>query len=252
MRAADGSEQPLLTSAQLPTGTKWLMTPAVSPDGARLCVVAVTDENLTALWILSLSAGRPVRLTNVAEPKEFGGSWSPDGSRFVYLVGRSGFVDLWVVKTTGEAPPTLLRSKVASSLPEWSADGKWIKFRDPKDGWSLLSPDGKEVRSFGTLDGAIEVTVSQDGSQFHGLRFKDEKLFLFRFDLSTRKQTDSGEIDRDNYPQSSLVPGIRLSLSADGKSILYQSIQYRSSLWMLEGFPQPSFWGRVQDLFLRR
>jgi len=45
---------------------------------------------------------------------------------------------------------------------------------------------------------------------------------------------------------------LRLSLSPDGKSLLYPTMQTRNSLWLVDNIPQPSFWGRFQDLLFRR
>jgi hypothetical protein len=46
----------------------------------------------------------------------------------------------------------------------------------------------------------------------------------------------AGDVGTGFAPGSYLRPGIRFSLSADGKSILYPSYSIKRSLWMLEGF----------------
>jgi hypothetical protein len=48
-----------------------------------------------------------------------------------------------------------------------------------------------------------------------------------------------GDVGTEFVPLSYLRPGIRFSLSPDGKSILYPSYSIKSSLWMLEGFDAP-------------
>lgn len=61
------------------------MTPSLSPSGDRIIFAKGDDSGTIRLWISSLSGGSPVRLTNVEAGAEFGGAWSPDGSRFSYL-----------------------------------------------------------------------------------------------------------------------------------------------------------------------
>jgi len=49
-------------------------------------------------------------------------------------------------------------------------------------------------------------------------------------------------------PISYSNPGIRLSLSPDGKSILYPSIRRTSSLWMMEGFDRPGWVDQLREM----
>jgi hypothetical protein len=48
-----------------------------------------------------------------------------------------------------------------------------------------------------------------------------------------------GDVGSEFAPNSFLGPGIRFSLSPDGKSILYPTHSSKTSLWMLEGFDAP-------------
>lgn len=36
-----------------------------------------------------------------------------------------------------------------------------------------------------------------------------------------------------------MTPGIRLSLSPDGKGVLYPTVDMQTSLWTIEGFRRP-------------
>lgn len=55
---------------------------------------------------------------------ESGGSWSPDGSQFVYLDSESM---LMTVKTSVNATPRVLKKEVDGlCLPDWSPTGEWI------------------------------------------------------------------------------------------------------------------------------
>jgi eukaryotic-like serine/threonine-protein kinase len=233
----EGADQPLVTPATFPAGaTTWFMDPALSPDADRLIYTRIEPNGHEFNWISSVAGGPPVRLTNDSSALEVSGGWSPDGKSFTYLIYRNNEFDVMTIKTTGEATPVLLRANVGS-LPEWSPDGHWIKFLDHEGGggWTLISSDGKTVRALGLTD-AIEMTFSKDSSHLYGIRREQGRGQLFSFDLATKQRKDIGEIAQDFMPRSFVNPGIRLSLSPDGKSILYPTERTSGSLWMLEGF----------------
>jgi Tol biopolymer transport system component len=154
-----------------------------------------------------------------------------------------------VVKTSGEATPAVLREKIGNGLPAWSSDGQWITFQDQSDaaGWSLISPDGKTVRTYGEPK-AIQVTFSADSKLLYGIRIDKDRRTLFSIDISTKAEKTIGDVGKDFAPGTYLNPGIRLSLSPDGKSILYPALRDASSLWMLEGFDPPGLLDRLQEM----
>jgi eukaryotic-like serine/threonine-protein kinase len=232
----DGRDQPLVTPASFPPGTTtWFMNPALSPSGDTLIYSRIDSSGRQLLWISSFSGGPPVRLTNDQNPGEEGGSWSPDGKSFTYLQYQNGHGNVMTIKTTGEAPPVLLQADVASFLPEWSPDGQWIKFMDGHGNWTLMSPDGKTKQEIGPLN-VVEMAFSKDSHRLYGIREDNGRGHLLSLDLATKQQKNIGDLAKDFVPSSYLSPGMRLSLSPDGKSILYPVFRTSASLWMLEGF----------------
>jgi serine/threonine protein kinase len=246
----DGWDRPIVTEASFPPGTTtWFMTPALSPTGDRVVYTRIDKDLQTAAWISSVSGGPPIRLTD-ARDSEFGGSWSPDGTRYAYWRLRNGNPSLMVVKTSGEATPAVLREKISNGLPAWSPDGKWITFQDHSDeadNWSLISPDGKTVRMVGEPK-AVQMTFSADSKLLYGIRLDKDRQTLFSIDIATKGEKTIGDVGKDFTPQSFLTPGVRLSLSPDGKSILYPALRDTSSLWMLEGFEQPGLLDRLREM----
>ena len=178
-----------------------------------------------------------MRLTDESNVTESGGSWSPDGNSFTYLRLRNGEISVMIVRTSGEATPVLLRANVGIRVPQWSPDAQWIKFLDHGGGggWTLISPDGKTVRALGIAD-TIEMTFSKDSRLLYGIRREQDRAHLFSLDIETRAVKDIGDLAKDFVPFSNLNPGMRLSLSPDGESILYPAMRNSASLWMLEGF----------------
>jgi Tol biopolymer transport system component len=59
-----------------------------------------------------LSGGPPVRLTDDQQSMEYGGSWSPDGSRFVYFKSQDGKYSLMIARTSGNVAPVSLKENI--------------------------------------------------------------------------------------------------------------------------------------------
>ena len=251
MRGEDG-DRPIVTADAFPaqTGSVFIL-PALSPQADRVLYARGSGgSNDQFNWISSLSGGPPVRLTNAKDVIERGGSWSPDGGRIAYWQFRNGFVSIMVVRTTGDATPVVLCEKAGVPLTEWSPDGQWIKFVDGRTagaGWTLASPDGKTLRSYGELH-TIDMTFSADSKRLYGVRMEPDRRTLFSLDIATKEVNTIGEISKDFTPSSYSNPGIRLSLSPDGRSVLYPATRRASSLWMMEGFPKPGWVDQLRDM----
>jgi Tol biopolymer transport system component len=151
-----------------------------------------------------------------------------------------------IAKTSGEATPMVLRETNGSILPEWSPDGQWIAFLD-RAGLNLISPDGKASRTVEAPD-AAQVTFSRDSKLLYGIRVEPTRCILFSIDIATKQTKNIGDFARDFAPSSYSNPGIRLSLSPDGKSILFPARRSTVGLWMLEGFTRPSWWDNVREM----
>ncbi|HLX45097.1 MAG TPA: hypothetical protein VKR43_16740, partial [Bryobacteraceae bacterium] len=243
----EGTDRPIVTPDIFPPGTSLFASPALSPGADRVVYTRGDDMQRFQNWISAVSGGPPVRMTNEKEVVERGGAWSPDGTSIVYWEYGS-VPSIRIVKSTGEATPVTLRQS-ASNVPDWSPDGQWISFRDGTDevGWGVISPDGKTVRSFGEPQ-TIQVTFSPDSKRLYGIRVEPSRCVLYSIDIASKEKKIIGEISKDFTPASYSNPAIRLSVSPDGKSILYPAIRRSNSLWMLEGFDQPGWVDGLREL----
>ena len=105
------------------------------------------------------------------------------------------------------------------------------------------------MRSLGDLH-ADGCTFSRDGRMLYCVRWETDHETLFSVDIATGAQKTIGNLDADFRPASTLGPAIRLSLSPDGKSIVYgHSRSAVTNLWLLEGFKPKE--GLLQRLRLR-
>lgn len=257
LQSPDGTSHPIVTGRDFPAGTtQWLWSPILSPGGERVIYGRIghseaAGSSNSRIWISSVSGGAPVPATNETSTNESPGSWSPDGKWLVYLRYQNGKSDLMKVKTSGQDAPVVLKAGINSnsdSVPTWSPTGEWIEYND--QGENLISPDGKMTRALGKLN-ADACTFSRDGHQLYCMRLdNDARETLFSVDLMGKAEKVIGRLDADFRPSSSLSPAIRLSLSPDGKSIVYgQARSAVNNLWMLEGFSPKE--GLLQRLHLR-
>ena len=247
----EGWDRPIVTEEMFSPGTTdGFVTPALSPNADRVVYSRIDKDQQIQSWISSVSGGPPVRLTNGNGKKvfELGGSWSPDGSKIVYWSFAERKPTLMVVGTTGEAEPTMLREHVDGSLPTWSPDGRWIAYDDDSDavGWSIVSLDGKTVRSFGEPK-TIQMTFSPDSKLLYGIREETDRCVLYSIDIASKQEKTIGEFSLDFEPRSGTNPGIQITVAPDGKSILFPARRESSSLWMLEGFEHPGWFDELRE-----
>jgi eukaryotic-like serine/threonine-protein kinase len=249
VRLPDGSDRPVVTAQDFPPGSnKFFLNPTLSPDGQRIVYTRFDQAGADYLWMSSLSGGSPVRLTNAQSEGEVGGSWSPDGARFVYLSFAAGQFALKTVRTTGSAAPVILKKSIPEDdLPDCSPAGDWITFHDD-DGWSLISPDGKTTKFLGQINSEY-LAFSRDGKLLYGIDTGKteadlDRAMLFSLDPATLKRKDIKELGPDLIPETNIEPGVRLSLAPDGKSIAYTTARRRRNLWMLQGYRQPGWLSR--------
>jgi Tol biopolymer transport system component len=92
------------------------------------------------------------------------------------------------------------------------------------------------------------MTFSADSKKLYGIRVEPDRCVLYSLDIQTKEQKVIGDIAKDFTPASYSNPGIRLSLSPDGRSILYPAIRQSRSLWMVEGFDQPGWLDRFREM----
>src|SRR5262245_23782587 len=107
-----------------------------SPDGRRIVFTShpVTDDpqrsNLAEMYVINVDGTGLTRLTFNAE-EERGPSWSPDGSRIVYMCrigGGTAVFEICDMKADGSDRRQLTNNTVFDGTPTFSPDGQQILF----------------------------------------------------------------------------------------------------------------------------
>jgi eukaryotic-like serine/threonine-protein kinase len=250
VRSPEGSERPAVTAADSPSGIQFAIRPSISPDGERIIYQgAGADENGVRLWISTWSGGASIRLTNGPNVREYPGSWSPDGSQFVYLQKDGSTSSLATVRTSGNATPTVLKRDISgSALPVWSPTGQWVLYLD-KEGWQLISPDGKTSKELGKMN-TPSLVFSKDGRLLYGIDTGEkpaipDRATLFSLDPATLQRKVIKELGKDFAPKDANLVGTPFSMAPDGKNFVYSTLHFRFDLWMLTGYRQPGWRARI-------
>jgi Tol biopolymer transport system component len=185
----------------------------------------------------AVAGGPPVSLVKPGAGTDYPGSWSPEGNWFVYWHVENGLFSLRKVKTTGQAEPVVLKEDVrgrGGRVPVWSPAGDWILYFET-GGARLVSPDGKTTREISATN-VIAYAFSADGRSLYGIRRQAaDRLELISHEIAKGTEKTIGFLGPEHLPVSSLNPGLRLSLSPDGKSLTYSTVRSTSNLWLMEG-----------------
>jgi len=236
---AEGWDRPLFTPESVlieGAPAQLFGAPVFSRDGRRVAV-SVKGTSQILLYTAFVAGATPVRATSGDAHFEGTPTWSPDGNWIAYTRVADNAVMLSKVKPgSGEAPVEVARVS-PRSWPEWSPTGDWIAMNDEQKKLTLFSPDGAHSRQ---LPGDMGPTAwSRDGKTLYQLRLDPQALW--ETDIATghdRKLRDLPGL----RPFASFNPGLRASLTWDGKDVVYTVNRPRQEIWMLEGIQEPRTW----------
>lgn len=226
----DGSDPARLTSFNGPD----VLYPRWSPDGARLIFSALTGPNGNfESYTISSGGGNPHKL-NASEVRSIAHPiFSRDGRWIYFIPGpMQGSVDVWKIPSSGGKATQITRS--GAFRPEESPDGKLLYYgkRDTSGLWSIPVDGGDERKVLDSVT-ANNWTVASQGIYY--IDFAGEpgapKNLNF-YDFRTGKVSQVGQLEPT---VSTSFSGI--SVSADGRSLLYSDVtNVTSDLMLLDGF----------------
>ncbi len=130
------------TSAWAVTSQRRDLDVAWSPQGNLLATTVYRDLD-SEIWIVGVDGVQMVNLAGVTPGIDAYPTWSPDGSRILFMSERVGVPnawDIWIMNADGSAPNNLtIDFGAVNSSPRWSPTGNQIGFSSlPKDNDSEL------------------------------------------------------------------------------------------------------------------
>jgi Tol biopolymer transport system component/serine/threonine protein kinase len=208
------------------------MQPAFSPDGQWIAFRSEREGG--GIFVMGATGESVRRLTDVG----FNPAWSPDGKEIVFATegvflpfGRGSISQLWAVSVSSGQKRLITKGDAVQ--PAWSSDGNWIAYwaipldSGQRDLWIINSHGGLPIQL--TNDAAIDWNPvwSPDG---HYLYFSSDRggtMNLWRMAIDNT----SGKII--GQPEGFTAPtefGAHISVTHDGKKILYSAIEQRSNI----------------------
>ena len=130
-------------------GHKYL-SPKWSPDGKWLALTSTdgSPDGMADVCIMDIEGNQLKNLTQWPGVDEVG-SWSPDGSKIVFVSDRDGNREIYVMDSNGKNQVNLTNHPALDAAPTWSPDGTRIAFQSNREGAQDdiygMSPDGANV-----------------------------------------------------------------------------------------------------------
>ncbi len=264
-----GSPAPLITSTSIDA------FPQYSPDGSRIAFASDRAGGPLEIWLAGADGTNAVRLTRGSARGSSSPRWSPDGRSIAFDVqGADGRYDVWTIGVDGSGLRQLTRDPANDYLPSWSHEGRFVYFASNRTGrnevWRVPTSGGAEERVTG--DGGCVPLEALDGRTLYYLRSCANDALLARATAGGPERTLVPCVDGRTFAvgpggiyhvhcaeerdaarrvlhlldtvtgrdrtigalESQWTGG--LSVSPDGRSVIYSSGAISTDLMMIENF----------------
>jgi len=190
-RSAEGGGESVLINGLVRSAdgfhvVTWFDSPAVSPDGKRLAVVADNGNGHSDLEVFDTQTGKLVvalsERSNLADP-----AWSPDGKTIAVTSYSLGNPRILLVPADGRAANPVTTAEGEPYRASYSPDGNWLVYtlrHEGKNDLHAMQVSGTRKDLVLTTDGkSWNGVFSPDGKQLAFLREKDGAIDLYAVDL---------------------------------------------------------------------
>ena len=247
------------------------MRPELSPDGKK--VAFESDRlGFWDIWTCDVNGSRCDQITSL-HGTAGRARWSPDGRYIAFEFHPHERSEIYIVEVPGGVPRLLPTIPGSDNLsPSWSRDGKWIYFASKRGGeafqvWRVPAADGVPEQL--TRHGGISPVESVDGRYLYYSKYEQNGIWRMPLHGDGGEVRVLSDMDPDSWPNWALSTegiyflkfgkfrhaslafydfaentthtvwplekqaGWGLSLSSDGRSLLYIQDQFAESNLML-------------------
>lgn len=243
LRNKEEDIRPIITKIDYPDDeNNTIVNANISLDGSRVAFRVLGNKIGSKIFVVSTEGGKPTRLLSGDNFEQIS-SWSPDGKFLAVAIDSKGKRSGIAVAQVGtqEQPTILPNTNDYQSWAYWSPDGKWISYFNA---WGIVisSSAGKTKKVipspiFGSKRDII--IWSKDGSSLYIATSSGRMLYLYKIDINSGKSRIIDENKSDLTLGTYISYGLFGCLAPDGKSIVTTAEEYKSDIWIMEGFPKP-------------
>lgn len=225
VQSVAGGEAREVFSSSFCNGLRW------SPDGSRLlCLAARTSTEIPRAHLVPWPGGE------VRTFDSFGmvGAWAPDGRSFATALFSERMLYITDAATGARSSYQVGGDLSSVRDVDWSPRGDLIAVlsmnkRGNSTIWTM-TPDGKEVRSI--LADSLELGAPRftpDGRGMFLLKSNQESWDILKIDLGSRRGRQ-----RPNVLLSGVQMDPSITISRDGRTLLYARASTRQNLWSVD------------------
>jgi Tol biopolymer transport system component/tRNA A-37 threonylcarbamoyl transferase component Bud32 len=141
--------------------------PQYSPDGRRIAFESTRPSERAEIWLADADGRNPTQLTRGPGRWQGTPAWSPDGRSIAFdSYAEDGQVDIWTIAVDGSGLRQITRDPANDITPAWSRDGRFIYFASDRTGrleiWRVPPAGGAEEQV--SRGGGIYPIESFDGT----------------------------------------------------------------------------------------
>jgi Tol biopolymer transport system component/DNA-binding winged helix-turn-helix (wHTH) protein len=250
--------------------------PRLSPDGRQLAFESArVGGEWPHIWVSEADGSNPRQLTH--GPGGAGSpSWSPDGRQIAFdSLRQDGHWHIWMIDADGGTPRRITTKADNEHVPMWSRDGRWIYFSSyegpMRDIWRVLASGGTPERMTHSGSGPFACESADGTSLLFQAQDNDSPLMMMALTGGQPRQLvacvnnsafgvglegvyyvpcdtgvdppvhvldpKTGRDRRFGTLNNLAHRPLGLSVSPDGRTIVYPRLTYRNSdLMLIENF----------------
>lgn len=239
------------------TGSDYVRSGSVSPDGERLAFV-LWGPRQRDLFVSGVDGQQRRQLTDDIH-KEWGAQWSRDGKRIAFHCDRSGSYEIWTIDPDGRGLNQVTKVSGTAFQPIWAPDSRRLLYATKTDhficdangsggkgklvprftervSFSSWSPDGRWLVGTRSVPGILVFSLEDNTyEQLTNLGWgpvwlSDSRRMVFHhkrkimlLDVESKEQQEIAEID--GYVAS-------LSVTNDDRWIYFVRQKFESDIWL--------------------
>jgi Tol biopolymer transport system component len=245
LRSPEGNfELPVVTQKDFPEDrTLAIMYAVLSPDGTRIAFRRRGEKDGARLWLSPADGGRPVEAFPEADNVFSAPAWSPDGSMITFSArGAKGNWRLAIARPGSQEPLRILHeSFYPNTVSAWAPNGNWIAVGGARQ-ILIVSPDGRQSE---VIPSPVTVFVheaalvwSRDSSTLFVVSSYQGSARLDALDIATKKWRNIADWGTTIRFRVIWNNGLTATLSPQGNSFFTTAMDWRSDIYILEGFNQ--------------